>query len=174
MPELEIKDIGNIAISLAVAVIIATVVSVLLVDFRKLQTDETASMEDNETVVGGSVAFANNSAFQLRQTKLVSGSEVVWNNTLRVNAGGNYSIDYNSGVIRFFNTSPDYLWGANSSESPLINITYQYLIGSAARNSTSKGLESQNTMASFFPIVALIAIGALVVGIVVRYFTRRE
>lgn len=44
----------------------------------------------------------------------------------------------------------------------------------AARNATDFGLESLNTMSSFMPLVALAAIGAIVIGIVVRFFVNRQ
>jgi heme/copper-type cytochrome/quinol oxidase subunit 2 len=43
----------------------------------------------------------------------------------------------------------------------------------AARNATDFGLESINTLSSFLPLVALAAVGAIVVGIVVRFFLNK-
>ncbi|MBI2064974.1 MAG: hypothetical protein HYT62_02900, partial [Candidatus Yanofskybacteria bacterium] len=40
---------------------------------------------------------------------------------------------------------------------------------SSARNVTDFGLESLNTLSSFMPLVALAAVGAIVIGIVIRF-----
>ena len=40
----------------------------------------------------------------------------------------------------------------------------------AARNATDFGLEALNTMSSFLPLIALAAVGAVVIGIVIRFF----
>lgn len=44
----------------------------------------------------------------------------------------------------------------------------------AARNATDYGLDALNTMSSFLPLVALAAIGAIVIGIVIRFFVQRQ
>lgn len=44
----------------------------------------------------------------------------------------------------------------------------------AARNATDFGLESLNTLSSFMPLVALAAVGAIVVGIVIRFFLNKQ
>jgi hypothetical protein len=45
---------------------------------------------------------------------------------------------------------------------------------SSARNATDFGLEALNTLSSFLPLVALAAVGAVVVGIVIRFFLNKE
>ena len=44
----------------------------------------------------------------------------------------------------------------------------------AARNATDFGLDALNTLSSFMPLVALTAIGAIVIGIVIRFFLQRQ
>ena len=44
----------------------------------------------------------------------------------------------------------------------------------AARNATDFGLEALNTMSSFLPLVALAAVGAIVIGIVIRFFLQKQ
>jgi len=48
----------------------------------------------------------------------------------------------------------------------------QTTAGTAARNATDFGLTALNTMSSFLPLVALAAIGAIVIGIVIRFFVQ--
>lgn len=44
----------------------------------------------------------------------------------------------------------------------------------AARNATDFGLQALNTLSSFLPLVALAAVGAIVIGIVIRFFLQRS
>ena len=44
----------------------------------------------------------------------------------------------------------------------------------AARNATDFGLTALNTLSSFMPLVALAAVGAIVIGIVIRFFLQRS
>lgn len=46
--------------------------------------------------------------------------------------------------------------------------------GTAARNATDFGLSALNTLSSFMPLVALAAVGAIVIGIVIRFFLNRQ
>ena len=43
-----------------------------------------------------------------------------------------------------------------------------------ARNVTDFGLEGINTLSSFLPLVALAAVGAIVIGIVIRFFLQKS
>lgn len=50
----------------------------------------------------------------------------------------------------------------------------QTTANTAARNATDFGLEALNTMSSFLPLVALAAVGAVVIGIVIKFFVNRQ
>ena len=50
----------------------------------------------------------------------------------------------------------------------------QTVANTAARNATDFGLEALNTLASFMPLVALAAVGAIVIGIVIRFFLQGQ
>ena len=45
---------------------------------------------------------------------------------------------------------------------------------SVAQNVTNNGLVSINTMASYLPTVALVAVAAVVVGVILLYFAKRN
>jgi len=49
----------------------------------------------------------------------------------------------------------------------------QTSVNTSARNVTDFGLESINTLASFLPLVALAAVGAVVIGIIIQFFLRK-
>ena len=50
----------------------------------------------------------------------------------------------------------------------------QTTANTAARNATDFGLDALNTLSSFMPLVALAAVGAIVIGIVIRFFLQRS
>lgn len=50
----------------------------------------------------------------------------------------------------------------------------QTTANTAARNATDYGLDALNTLSSFMPLVALAAVGAIVIGIVIRFFLQRS
>ena len=47
-------------------------------------------------------------------------------------------------------------------------------VGTAAYNASGYGLTSLNTLSSYLPLVALAAVGAVVIGIIVRFFLNRN
>lgn len=165
--EIRIQDIGNIALSFGVAIIVVVVMVLIMIGFRDVSPDNVISAGND------SFTFVNDTAQKLTQSNLVGGSEQVWNGTNLLNEGENYSINYTSGTITFLNTTTADGW-YNDSVTNGINVSYNYKIGSAARNATVTGLAAQNTFSSFFPLIALAAIGAIIVGIVIAYFRREE
>lgn len=56
----------------------------------------------------------------------------------------------------------------------LSNIQSTQTSGGVAFNSTGYGLTSLNTLASYMPTVALVAVAAVVIGIILVFFARRE
>ena len=177
MPEENIAgDIGTIAIALGVAVIIITLTTILVQTMR----DDTNIVPDNTADVRNETfTWTNGSFIDLRQRRIVENSERVYNqtsgaccyrllkNSTNLLTGSNYSMDYANGQIRINNQSTG-VWNTS------MNISYSYYIGSAARNATNYGLEGQNTFASFLPIAAMAAAGALIIGIALRFFMRKR
>ena len=53
----------------------------------------------------------------------------------------------------------------NVSDPGTFNVAY---------NSTASGIASINTLASYLPLVALAAVGAVVIGIIVKFFLNRN
>jgi len=47
-------------------------------------------------------------------------------------------------------------------------------VGTAAHNASGYGLTALNTLSSYLPLVALAAVGAVVIGIIVRFFLNRN
>ena len=56
----------------------------------------------------------------------------------------------------------------------LANIQATQTAGGVAANATGYGLTSLNTLASYMPTVALVAVAAVVIGIILVFFARRE
>jgi len=167
--DMKISDIPAAAISLAVAVIIVVVISLILVDVQKLQPDNTARKNESITFV------SNNTEILLSQSNLVGGSLILYNGTgmITINLGNNYTVNTAGGGITLINSS-DHGTSVFFNNTPgALVVNYTHFIGSAALNATDRGLESQQTYASFFPLVALAAIGGIVIGIIIRFFLRK-
>ncbi len=177
--ETSISSIGTAAISIGVAIIVMTVMIIIVQTIGDTQTkDTTESIVGNETLAWG----GNNTAIQLAHGRIVGGSETVYNNDTVVNRGSgdvaNYSIDNVGGTITFLNST--LLWNGSTGQTHNpnqlvtgnLNVTYQFLLASIAKNITSDGLAAQNTLASFLPLIALAMVGAIVIGIVIRFFLK--
>ena len=54
----------------------------------------------------------------------------------------------------------------------LANIQGTQTVGSVAANATGYGLTSLNTLSSYLPTVALVAVAAVVIGIILVFFGR--
>lgn len=176
--ETGISNLGGYAISIGVAIIIIVIMAILIQSIRDdtgITPDSTAS-HPNETLTWG----GNNTAIGLMESRINTGSLILYNNGSKVNKGDNYTVTEYS--ITIINSSPggtnvsNGRWGAGQGEltTNKLNVTYDYKFGSGARNVTDKGLESQNTFSSFLPIVAITLVGALIIGIVLRYYGRKR
>ena len=56
----------------------------------------------------------------------------------------------------------------------LANIQSTQTAGSVAANASGYGLTGINTLASYLPTVALVAVAAVVIGIILVFFARRQ
>ena len=79
-----------------------------------------------------------------------------------------YVMNNSIGLIYFTNTTSQ-TWITNA-----LNISYSYYIGSYARNMTDDGISGQVQLANFIPTIAIVAIAAVVLGVIVIMFGRRK
>ncbi len=180
MPEEDISSIGNYAIAFGVAVIIVVVITLLVQSIRdktSIIPDEVAALSTgNETLTWG----GNNTAISLREGRIDTGSFKLYNNGSLLNAGAganaNYTVSESS--VTIINATPNTADSKGTGQGQLttntLNASYSYKFGSSARNTTNLGLAAQNTFASFLPITAMALVGALILGIVLRYFKGKQ
>jgi len=166
MAEFKISDLGVIAVTLGMAVIIVTVMTLIIQGVQDVTPQETVPFGNQSLVWLG-----NNTPIGFEQPRVNTGSVLLYNNGTLINQGDGNEVNYTTteSSITIINTTSSVEWvtaGLNSS--------YSFRIGSAAFNATNNGLVGQNTFASFFPLVALAVIGALIIGLVIQFFRRPE
>ncbi len=154
---------ASIAIALLVAAVILGMGGTILDKIQTTQSDGSATVA-NETFDW----VENNSLFQFTETR--TSSVVVYCNVTLMVAGTNYTV--NGDGFRVQNQT-----GAASVESfdnCRFNASYNYNFGSVARNSTDFGLTGIVTMAEFIPTIAIVAVAAIVIGLILVMFGRRK
>ena len=163
--QMNISSIGSIAIAILVAVVILGLGATIL---QKIQ----ATQKDTSVTVGDNDSFAwpgNNTEVGFSQSRVNAGSVVLYCNAT-ILTSGNFSAT--SSGISIINTT----LGDLGLELDLcnFNISFSHLIGSEARNATGFGIDGVVDMAEFVPTISLIAVAAIVIGIVLVMFGRRK
>lgn len=159
-----IMGIGMIAISIMVAVVILVIGPLVLTEIQGNTDNLVGTPVVNESITWP----GNNTYYSLAQSDIVSGSVVLWNQTDLMTE--NTDFELNGSSIKFTNKTGHAGWNTSVE----FNVTYNYHYGSAAYNTTIYGMTGSTTMASFVPTVALVAIAAIVLGIIFVMFGRRK
>mgnify|MGYP001604332660 CR=1 FL=1 len=175
MPEEHnIENLGMYAISIGTAIIIVAFMTILIQSMR----DDTGIIPDQTAIFGGANASnqsltwaGNNTRISLLEARTFD--LILYHNGSKINKGRNYTVNDDS--VTILNESTSGVVGAQSGwVTNTLNASYSYYFGSAARNTTNQGLLGQTTFASFLPLVAIALAGALIIGITLRYFRRKE
>lgn len=161
---MEIRDIPMAAMSLAVAVIVVTVMSLIIMGVQNQAPDNSASFGNQSLTWAG-----NNTEMAFSEGRVSTGSVKLYNDGTLVNQGNNYTVTASGITITNVSPTSDPEWITSE-----LNVSYDYSFGSAAYNATGDGLGANQTFSSFFPLVALVLVGAIIVAIVVRFFTTRR
>jgi hypothetical protein len=163
---MELKNISNLAITLLVTVIVLVLMAVVLQGFQSNQQD-TLTNHANVTLTWA----GNNTGITLGESRINVGSLVLWNNNTLINQGLNYTVTASSIII----TNISGIGGQSGMYSTgAFNASYMYNIGSVAYNSSTFGLSTMTTLSSYMPLLALVSIAAVVVGIVLVMFRRKN
>src|SRR3990167_996860 len=175
MPEQEvISNLGIYALSIGVAIIIVAFIIILLTSIKdnSIVTDFSGPYGGGNGINQSLTWGGNNTAIGLTP-RVIEGSVVLYNNGTKVNKGGNYTLGGSNIVI--LNASPSGKVGSQSEwVTVALNVSYMYNFGSSAYNSTQTGLDAQLDFSGFFPIIALTLAGAVIIGIVIRFFNRKR
>jgi len=171
--QLGINDIGNLVFAVLIGAIVLGLGATILDKIGTTQTDKSVLLANNESLTWK----GNNSPYSFIQEAVDTGSVVVYFEAFKINKGRNYTFSGNSLTIInetvLFNGSDGSTDTASTIVTSKINITYSYNIGSAALNTTKFGLTGVGTMAGFIPTIAIVAISAVVIGIILVFFGRR-
>lgn len=122
------------------------------------------------------------------QTNVDTSTLAVVNETVSLVNGTNV-LDYRIGSISELKNATDLIDASNYSITSLdrlafapryedttwvdgvnYSVTYTALLDSAAYNATSFGLDANNTLASWLPVIAIIIAAAVVIGMIGLYF----
>ena len=163
---MNIASLGVVAIALVVAAVILGLGGTILEKIQGIQTDNSNIIPNNE-----SWSWPGNNTLQAyEQSRVQISSVVVYANTSKLTAGVNYTAD--SSGVRILNQTP----GASVDmfDNLLYNMTYSYNYGSEARNSSGFGLTGVATMSEFIPTIAIVAVAAIVIGIILVFFVRKK
>ena len=167
-----ISGIGQIAIAIVIAAVILGLGGTILSKIQTTQTDASAS-HINETLAWA----GNNTAIGLSENRIIESTIILYNNASIVNKGSgvaaNYSTTSNSITIINSSGGPKGATGADWITTDL-NVSYDYNLGSTARNATGFGKQGITTMAEFIPTIAIIAMAAIVIGIILVFFGRKK
>ena len=170
---MNISSIGAIAITILIAVVMLGLGATILEKIGNTQTDNSATLLNNE-----SLAWAgNNTAISLGQGNIISGTEALYNNGTIVNRGGtlgNYTLSTSGSITIINHTAEGAPAGQSEWVTNTLNVSYSYSIGSAAKNTSNFGSIGILTMASFIPTLAIIVMAAIVIGILLLFFGKRQ
>lgn len=158
---MEIKDIPMAAIAIAMAVIIITVFSLIISGVQDETSDFQATLSNNQTLTW----LGNNTAMTFTEGRVIPSSVVLYNNGTVVSSVGNYTVTATGLTVTNVSPTNDPEWVTGT-----LNVTYSYNFGSAAYNATREGLGANQTLSSFLPLIALVVIGAIIIGIVTMFF----
>lgn len=159
-----IASIGQIAIALLVVAIIIGLSTTIMEKIKKTADDNSGNTGNITLTWAG-----NNTAIGFSGERLTGGASV-FNGTGDANDIPNtrWVIVPANGTIIFHNDSESNLTWDTSA----LVVNADTLIGSAAFNISGFGIEGQSTLAEFIPTIAIIAIAAVVIGILLIMFGR--
>jgi len=162
-----IASIGTLAIALLVVAVILGLNTTILEKIKK-------TADDNSATIGANESFGwpgNNTITEYTgQTGVILGSVVVYSNVTLLVAGVNLTVN-TTGVYILNQTA---VASSNSFNLLLYNMTYDYSIGSNTRNITTFGIDGQTQLVQFVPTIAIVAMAAIVIGIILVFFGRRK
>lgn len=161
-----ISQIGVIAMSLIVAVIVLGLGATILDKIQTTQTVNTGSHANDSCTY-----TTNNTICTLSAGNSISSTVVVWNQSTLVNLG-NYTVSGDTVTLTEIDTEDGPMnW---SFATGGVNISYDYTLGGSAYNASGYGLSGMVTLAEFVPTIAIVAVAAIIIGIIMVFFGRRK
>ncbi len=155
---------ASIAIALLIAAVILGMGATILDKIQTTQSDDSATIGTNESFSW----VENNSVFSVVQSRI--NNVIMYCNVTLMGSGVNYTVVGDTIRVQNQTAAPS----VDSFQNCFYNVTYSYSFGSAARNSTGFGLTGIVVMSEFIPTIAIVAVAAIVIGIILVMFGRRK
>jgi len=163
-----INDIGSFAIAILIGAIVLGLGATILSTVQNAQTDASATTPNNQSFTWP----GNDTITTFLDGRVDTGSVAVYCNESLLSLDLNYTVS--SGGVNLINISPSVGGVGGGLALCGFNMSYSYAIGSSARNTSEFGIDGLNTMAEFIPTIAVVAIAAVVIGVILIFFGRRR
>ncbi len=163
---MNISAIGTIAIALLIAAVILGLGGTILTTMQGAQTDTVSTTPFNESFSW----LGNNTAQSFAQSRVNLNSLVVYCNVSLLTLDANYTV--NSFGVTIINLSSTANGMGHNLQLCGFNMTYDYQSGSEAYNASGFGLTGMTTVAEFIPTIAIIAMAAIIIGVLLLFFGR--
>jgi len=159
-----LAGLGAIVISLVIVTIILGILPIILVEMQTTQLDQSATTGTNETWTW----TANNTLQPFVQGRVNTASVIVWCNITQLTVNTNYTVSSEGVTVVNYSADGEPAFVENCN----YNMSYNYNYGSDARNISGTGLTANLTLARFIPTIAIVAIAAIIIGIILIMFGR--
>ena len=163
-----INSLGAIAITIVIAAVILGLGGTILDKIQGTQTDLSTTIVANESWTWP----GNNTLQSFERGRVIVGSVIVYGNTTILTLNQNYTVE--AGGVRIINLTPGTDGFGLDLQLVIFNMTYGYNYGSSAFNSSGFGLDGVNTVAEFIPTIAIVAVAAIVIGILLVFFGKKK
>ena len=161
-----ISGIGQIAIAILIAAVILGLGATILNKMQATQTDAVAS-----TITDQEFAWPGNNTEVAFDTgdlnRIITGSVLLLANGTAMEVNTNFTTT--SVGVSVINTSGNAVWDDYN-----FSMSYGWNFGSSARNASGFGKTGMSTMSEFIPMIAIIAMAAIVIGIILVFFGRKK
>ncbi len=158
-----INGIGQIAIAILIAAVILGLGGTILSKMQATQTDAATTIPNNQSFTWP----GNDTLTSFDIARVQTGSVVTYCNVSVLTLATHYTVS--SSGVNIINVS-----GSHAFDVCTFNMTYAYNYGSTARNATGFGKLGMTTMAEFIPTIAIVAMAAIVIGIILVFFGRKK
>ena len=158
-----ISGIGQIAIAILIATVILGLGGTILSKMQATQTDASATILNNQSFTWP----GNDTLTSFDILRVQTGSVVTYCNNTVLTLTTHYTVS--SSGVNIINVSAPHAFDVCS-----FNMTYTYNFGSTARNVTGFGKQGMTTISEFIPTIAIVAMAAIVIGIILVFFGRKK
>ena len=173
--ERNLMGIATLALTIITVGIILTLGAAILSNLQKVQGGTTGTLRLNQTFTMTVIPSAIAHNITLNLSNAGANSVEVYNNTYRIAQSKNWTLSSEANVVNLTNGWDVDVAGTWLNGTTSLKVAYTYVINTTtiAYNASGYSLTGVNTLASYIPTVALVAILMVVVGIIIVMFKRK-